>query len=143
MTATAWEAAEQFSRAFSVVAATEMDRILSALGEVDHADTAAANWFTMSELQGLADRTMLTVQAELVRGWGVPTAVAVAVYPELQTIAVRAASAIVPPTVAADAAGEDPQLIYLRAVTGMGPAVQAATETVCAAAGLAAGGERE
>ena len=75
MTATAWEAAEQFSRAVSVVAATEMECILGALGEVDHADTAAANWFTMSELQGLADRTMLTVQAELVRGWGVPAAV--------------------------------------------------------------------
>lgn len=142
MTATAWEAAEQFSRAVSVVAATEMDRILGALGEVDHADTAAANWFTMSELQGLADRTMLTVQAELVRGWGVPAAVAVSVYPELQTIAVQAASAIVPPTVAAAAAGEDPQLIYFRTVTGMGPAVQAAAETVFAAAGLAGGADR-
>lgn len=142
MTATAWEAAEQFSRAFSVVAATEMDRILGALGEVDHADTAAANWFTMSELQGLVERTMLTVQAELVRGWDVPAAVAVSVYPELQTIAVRAASAIVPPTVAAAAAGEDSQLIYFRAATGMGPAVQAAAETVFAAAVLARGLEK-
>jgi hypothetical protein len=142
VTATAWEAAEQFSRAFSVVAATEMDRILSSLDEVDHADTAAANWFIMSEWQGLVDRTMLTVQAELVRGWGVPAAVAVAVHPELRTIAVRAASAIVPPTVASVAAGEDPQLIYFRAVTGMGPAVQAAAEPVFATAGLSVGVER-
>jgi len=142
VTATAWEAAQQFFRAFSVVAATEMDRIFGALGEVDHADAAAANWFIMSELQGLVDRTMLTVQAELVRGWGVPAAVAMSVYPELQTIAVRSASAIVPPTVAAAAAGEDPQLIYFRAVTGMGPTVQAAAETVFAAAGLAGGMER-
>jgi hypothetical protein len=142
VTATAWEAAERFSRAVSVAGATESDRILIALGEVNHADTAAATWFIMSELQGLVDRTMLTVQAELVRGWGVPAAVAVSVYPELQTIAVQAASAIVPPTVAAAAAGEDPQLICFRAVTGMGPAVQAAAETVFAAAGLAGGADR-
>ena len=120
-------AADAFTRSWSTAAAITMEAVLREL-PTDPTEDGAGAWFITAQGSRLTARTMVTVRADLLHGWGVPLSSAALVFAAMDRLAVAASRDLLAEVLAAVRAGEDAAVAYAAALPPATDTVRAAAE---------------